>query len=144
MAHFLRHYGSLIGMAAIVLFFWVMLPDTFMTARNWLNISQQLAMLIVVAVTMTVVMVMGDFDLSVGAMASLAVGGSGQWRADQLDGDFALCGDACDADDVFGGGLHGVGWQDHFRQGHPRSLRRLCKIRYPHRHGGRQARRPAM
>lgn len=72
MAHFLRHYGSLIGMAAIVLFFWVMLPDTFMTARNWLNISQQLAMLIVVAVTMTVVMVMGDFDLSVGAMASLA------------------------------------------------------------------------
>jgi ribose transport system permease protein len=49
-----------------------MLPDTFMTARNWLNISQQLAMLIVVAVTMTVVMVMGDFDLSVGAMASLA------------------------------------------------------------------------
>src|SRR3989338_2003014 len=74
MAHFLRHYGSLIGMAAIVLFFWVMLPDTFMTARNWLNISQQLAMLIVVAVTMTVVMVMGDFDLSVGAMASLAGG----------------------------------------------------------------------
>jgi ribose transport system permease protein len=72
MAHFLRHYGSLIGMAAIVVFFWVMLPDTFMTARNWLNISQQLAMLIVVAVTMTVVMVMGDFDLSVGAMASLA------------------------------------------------------------------------
>jgi ribose transport system permease protein len=43
-----------------------------MTARNWLNISQQLSMLTVVAVTMTVVMVMGDFDLSVGAMASLA------------------------------------------------------------------------
>lgn len=72
MALFLRHYGSLIGMAAIILFFWVALPDTFMTLRNWLNISQQLSMLIVVAVTMTVVMVMGDFDLSVGAMASLA------------------------------------------------------------------------
>lgn len=72
MGSFLRHYGSLIGMAAIVLFFWVALPETFMTARNWLNISQQVSMLVVVAVTMTVVMVMGDFDLSVGAMASLA------------------------------------------------------------------------
>lgn len=72
MASFLRHYGSLIGMAAIVVFFWIALPDTFMTLRNWLNISQQLSMLIVVAVTMTVVMVMGDFDLSVGAMASLS------------------------------------------------------------------------
>lgn len=68
----LRRYGSLIGMAGIVLFFWIALPETFMTLRNWLNISQQLSMLVVVAVTMTVVMVMGDFDLSVGAMASLA------------------------------------------------------------------------
>lgn len=72
MARFLRHYGSLIGMASIILFFWIALPDTFMTLRNWLNISQQLSMLVVVAVTMTVVMAMGDFDLSVGAMASLA------------------------------------------------------------------------
>ena len=72
MARFLRHYGTLIGMGGIVVFFWIMLPDTFMTARNWLNISQQIAMLTVVAVTMTVVMVIGDFDLSVGSMASLA------------------------------------------------------------------------
>ena len=57
MAHFLRHYGSLIGMAAIVLFFWVMLPDTFLTARNWLNITQQLSMLMVVAAGMTIVFV---------------------------------------------------------------------------------------
>ncbi|NJM82394.1 MAG: ABC transporter permease [Tabrizicola sp.] len=59
-------------MVGIILVFWIALPDTFMTARNWLNISQQLSMLIVVAATMTVVMVTGDFDLSVGAMASLA------------------------------------------------------------------------
>ena len=67
-----RRYGSLFGMVAIILFFWIALPETFMTARNWINISQQLSMLTVVAVTMTVVMVMGDFDLSVGAMASLS------------------------------------------------------------------------
>ncbi|WDR05877.1 ABC transporter permease [Devosia rhodophyticola] len=68
----LRRYGTLIGFAAILLFFWISLPDTFMTARNWLNISQQMSMLIVVAAGMTIVMVMGDFDLSVGSMASLA------------------------------------------------------------------------
>lgn len=71
MASALRHYGTLIGMAGIIVFFWIMLPDTFMTVRNLLNISQQIAMLTVVAAGMTVVMVMGDFDLSVGAMASL-------------------------------------------------------------------------
>lgn len=72
MASFLRHYGTLFGMAAIVLVFWALLPGTFMTAQNWLNITQQVSMLTVVAVAMTVVMVIGDFDLSVGSMASLA------------------------------------------------------------------------
>lgn len=72
MTGLLRRFASLIGMAAILLFFAITLPDTFLTARNWLNISQQVSMLAVVAATMTVVMVMGDFDLSVGAMASLS------------------------------------------------------------------------
>ncbi len=43
-----------------------------MTGRNLLNISQQMSMLAVTAFAMTVVMAMGDFDLSVGSMASLA------------------------------------------------------------------------
>jgi len=72
MTRMIRRFGGLLGMAAIVIFFAVSLPDTFLTARNLLNISQQVSMLAVIAATMTVVMVMGDFDLSVGAMASLA------------------------------------------------------------------------
>ncbi|MDB5622803.1 MAG: rbsC [Devosia sp.] len=72
MLSFLRRYGTLLGFALILVIFWALLPDTFMTARNWLNISQQMSMLLVVAAGMTVVMVMGDFDLSVGSMASLA------------------------------------------------------------------------
>lgn len=68
----LRRYGTLIGFAIILAVFWIKLPETFMTARNWLNISQQLSMLTVVAAGMTIVMVMGDFDLSVGSAASLA------------------------------------------------------------------------
>ncbi len=68
----LRRYGTVLGVVAVVALFWILLPDTFMTARNWLNISQQMSMLAVVAFTMTAVMAMGDFDLSVGSMASLA------------------------------------------------------------------------
>jgi len=68
----LKRYGTLIGVFVVILFFWINIPDTFMTARNWLNISQQVSMLAVVAFTMTIVMVMGDFDLSVGSMASLS------------------------------------------------------------------------
>lgn len=67
-----RQFGTLIGFAGIIIFFAVQLPDTFLTARNLVNVSQQLSMLAVVAATMTIVMVMNDFDLSVGSMASLA------------------------------------------------------------------------
>lgn len=68
----LRQSGTLLGFAAILIFLTIQLPDTFLTARNLINISQQLSMLAVVAATMTIVMVMNDFDLSVGSMASLA------------------------------------------------------------------------
>lgn len=68
----LRRFGTLIGFLAIVVFFWLMRPETFMTPQNWLNITRQVSILGVVAFTMTVVMVVGDFDLSVGTMASLA------------------------------------------------------------------------
>lgn len=72
MASALKTYGTLIGFVLVVVFFWIEIPQTFMTAKNWLNISQQVSMLAVVAFTMTIVMVMGDFDLSVGSMASFA------------------------------------------------------------------------
>jgi len=68
----LRQSGTLLGFFAIIVFFSVQLPDTFLTAHNLINITQQLSMLTVVAATMTIVMVMTDFDLSVGSMASLA------------------------------------------------------------------------
>ena len=68
----LRRYATLLGFAAIVLVFAASLPDTFLTGRNLLNISQQVSMLAVIAFAMTAVMAMGDFDLSVGSMASLS------------------------------------------------------------------------
>jgi ribose transport system permease protein len=67
-----RRFAAPLAILALIAFFALALPGTFLTARNWLNISQQLSMLAVVAATMTVVMAAGDFDLSVGSMASLA------------------------------------------------------------------------
>lgn len=72
MSRALRLYGTLLGFGLIVAFFTIQLPDTFLTARNLINVSQQISMLAVVAFTMTIVMVMNDFDLSVGSMASLS------------------------------------------------------------------------
>lgn len=68
----LRRFGTLLGFLIVILVFWWQKPTTFMTIRNWLNITQQMSILGVIAFTMTIVMVMGDFDLSVGTMASLA------------------------------------------------------------------------
>jgi ribose transport system permease protein len=68
----LRHLAAPLAVLALVAVFWLALPGTFMTARNWLNVTQQVSMLAVVAATMTVVMAAGDFDLSVGSTASLA------------------------------------------------------------------------
>ena len=72
MLKIIQTYGTLACFAGLILFFWVALPDTFMTGRNVLNIVQQVSMLAVAAFAMTIVMAMGDFDLSIGSMASLA------------------------------------------------------------------------
>ncbi len=68
----LRQSGTLLGLLVMVAFFALAKPETFLTAQNLLNISQQISMLAVTAFAMTIVMVMTDFDLSVGSMASLS------------------------------------------------------------------------
>ena len=68
----LQTYGTLVCFVGMLGFFWWMLPETFLTGRNMLNITQQMSMLAVIAFAMTVVMAMGDFDLSVGSMATLS------------------------------------------------------------------------
>lgn len=64
--------AGLAGFAAIVLTLSLLLPETFPTARNLLNVTRQVAALATVAFASTLVMATGDFDLSVGSMASLA------------------------------------------------------------------------
>ncbi len=64
--------GTLIGFAVLVALFGILRPDVFLTPANLRNVLEQVAILAVVAGAQTVVMVVGDFDLSVGALASLS------------------------------------------------------------------------
>lgn len=67
-----RKWGTLIGFLALVVLFTLLRPTVFPTLRNWSNIIEQVATLAIVSVMVTMVMVTGDFDLSVGTLASLA------------------------------------------------------------------------
>ncbi|MEU4622094.1 ABC transporter permease [Actinoplanes sp. NPDC023801] len=64
--------GTPLAFAALVLLFSVLRPETFLGAGNLRNMVEQVAILAVVAAVQTVVMAVGDFDLSVGALASFA------------------------------------------------------------------------
>jgi ribose transport system permease protein len=67
-------YGVLLAFAAVVLVFSLARPSTFPTWTNAREILANAAPQMIVALGLTVVLVMQDFDLSVGAMASLAGG----------------------------------------------------------------------
>lgn len=68
----LRAYGTFIGFVGMIVIFSLLRPGVFLSPNNLRNITEQVAILAIVATTMTVVMVVGDFDLSVGSLASLS------------------------------------------------------------------------
>ena len=57
----------------VIIAAWIMEPDTFMTARNWVNILRSNATVGILAFGMTFVIISGEIDLSVGS-ALVAVG----------------------------------------------------------------------
>ena len=67
----LRDFGTLLGLVLIVLVFAVAAPG-FLTERNLLNILQQSSINACVALGMTLVIVSGGIDLSVGPVAALS------------------------------------------------------------------------
>jgi ribose transport system permease protein len=64
--------GTVIALAALLAFFTFMRPDVFLGFGNVRNIFEQIAILTIIAAAQTVVMVVGDFDLSVGTNATLS------------------------------------------------------------------------
>lgn len=67
----LASFGTLLGLLGLIVLFAVLKPQVFLTPLNFTNILEQIAILSMVAAVQTVVMVVGDFDLSVGSLASL-------------------------------------------------------------------------
>lgn len=67
----LRRWGTLAGFLALLIVFSLLRPAVFPTWNNLRNVIEQVAILAIVAAAVTPVMVTGDFDLSVGALASL-------------------------------------------------------------------------
>jgi ribose transport system permease protein len=67
----LRRYGTVLAALLIVLVFSLLSPTAFFSVENALNVTRQISFLVIVAVAATFVMVVGEFDLSVGALASL-------------------------------------------------------------------------
>ncbi len=68
----LAPYGTLLGLLVLIITFTALESrGIFLTTGNFTNILEQIAILAMVASVQTVVMVVGDFDLSVGTLASL-------------------------------------------------------------------------
>jgi len=69
---FLGKYGTLVGLAVVVVIFTILQPRVFLTFENIVNILNQIALVSIISAGLTVVMVMGEFDLSLGTMSSFA------------------------------------------------------------------------
>jgi ribose transport system permease protein len=67
----LARYGTLASLAALLIVFSLARPDVFPTVDNLLNIMNQVSILGTMAFGLTVCLVMGLFDLSIAAMATL-------------------------------------------------------------------------
>lgn len=67
----LSSYGTIIAGILIIIIFSVLSPSSFATVDNFINITRQISLLVVIAVGATLVMSVNEFDLSIGAIASL-------------------------------------------------------------------------
>jgi len=64
-------YGTVIGLLLLFAVFSALKPTVFPTVRNFLNIFNQISLLGICAAGLTVCLVMNEFDLSIGAIATL-------------------------------------------------------------------------
>lgn len=64
-------YGTIASLVVCVLIFSLLRPDIFATSRNFFNILNQVSILGIIALGLTVALVQGLFDLSLAAMATL-------------------------------------------------------------------------
>ena len=75
-------YGTIASLVACVLIFSALRPDVFATSQNFLNILNQVSILGIIALGLTVALVQGLFDLSLAGMATLGGFLACKWLAD--------------------------------------------------------------
>ena len=75
--------GPLIGLVLLCLVL-TLATDTFLTVRNILNVLDQITVLGIMAIGMTLVILIGGIDLSVGSVLALAAHGDGLRRPSRL------------------------------------------------------------
>jgi len=67
---FVSRYGTIIGLLLMVFFFSLNAPEKFFTTANFLNILSQASLTAIIAAGLTYTLVVGEFDLSIGNVAS--------------------------------------------------------------------------
>ncbi|AOH42209.1 ABC transporter permease [Anaerolineaceae bacterium oral taxon 439] len=67
----LQTYGTIIAGLLVIIIFSILRLDAFFTFRNLINISRQISLQVIIAIGATLIMCVGEFDLSIGALASL-------------------------------------------------------------------------
>jgi len=68
----IKKYGTLFALLGIIILFSALRPTIFFTARNFINITQQISILMIVAIGATYILAISEFDLSFASIVSFA------------------------------------------------------------------------
>lgn len=109
---FSSRYGTLVFLVLLVVLFtllseFVLGQQRFLTGANLSLVLRQSAVLAILAGGLTVVLILGEFDLSVAA--SLTLGGA--MFAQFVQGDYVLTWPTLPFTEIGGGAVFGAGWQ---------------------------------
>lgn len=66
----ISRFGTIMGLLGMILFFSINAPGTFFSTANALNILSQASLTAIIAAGLTFTLVVGEFDLSIGYIAS--------------------------------------------------------------------------
>ncbi len=69
---FIGKYGTLLFLLGMIIVFSALRPNVFPTANNLLLVLNSIALVAIISGGLTLVLVVGEFDLSIGSLASLA------------------------------------------------------------------------
>lgn len=69
---FIAKFGTIMGMLVMIGIFSAMAPSSFATFSNFLNVFNQGSLAAIIAAGLTTVVIVGEFDMSIGYIASFA------------------------------------------------------------------------